>query len=225
MPVSLLEDFLGAFHRRMLERMRVAGLDDPPRSFLETDETSETNETVEDEGNVTESLRSVVDAKSNPSCEVVKSIQPEREHARRTCRSELSKGAEKKSTGGADTASADKTTCTLGTGILKSVGSPLGDRDVNSRDSQAQPGYRGYTARSRGERVSRTPTQSDNAVTLIHDPFSLDTRRRLTTDTARYKRWVSSSSVVHDVRQDTRVGTLSACCMYAPHDLWLRYKL
>lgn len=191
--------------------MRVAGLDHPPSAFFAQNETSENSEAVEDDNNVGESPRE--DTESNSSCQVGTSVPPERGHESRTCRSKLSKGAEKESTGDTDTASAGTGACTPRAGNHKSVGRPLGDRDVNSRDSLAQPGYKGDAARSRGDRVSRTPTTDDLISTLIHDPFSLDARRRLTTDTARYKHWASSSRLVHDVRQDTRVGT-PFCLLY-----------
>lgn len=204
-PVSLLEDFLAAFHQRMLERMRVAGLDNPPRPFLSQNETSESiDAAVEDESSVGSSPRSIEGAKSKSS-QIGMSMQPEDGRDFRSCWSELSKGAEKECTGGADTASAGTTACTPTDKNLKSVGRPLGDRDINSRDSQAQPGCQGYTTKRRGDRVSRTPPKSGNMTTLIHDPFSLDERRRLTTDTAQYKHWASFSRLVHDVRQDTRL--------------------
>lgn len=206
MPVSLLEDFSGAFHRRMLERMRAAGLDHPPRSFFAQNETSESIHTAaEDDGNVGEPPRSVEGAKAISSSHTGMSMQPEHRRDLQACSSELGRGTEKEFTGGADTPGAGMTASAPTEGNLKSVGRPLGDRDVNSRDSQAQPGCKGCTAESRGDRIPRTPPESDSMTTLIRDPFSLDERRRLTTDTARYKRWASSSSIVHDVRQDTRV--------------------
>lgn len=206
-PVSLLEDFLGAFHRRMLERMRVAGLDHPPCSDFAQNDTRESIDTVEDESSVGKPSRSVEEAKSSSSSQIGMGMQqPKHEHERdrRSCWSERSKGAEQECTGGEDAADAGTTVCTLREGNLKSVGGPLGDRDVNSRDSQLQPRCKGYTAKSEGDRVSRTPVESDNkATTLIRDPFSPDERRHLTTNTARYAHWASSSSIVHDVRQVT----------------------
>lgn len=206
MPVSLLEHFLAAFHRRMLERMRIAGQDHPPCSYFAQNDTRESIDAVEDEGSVGEPPESVEEAKSNTSSQIGVLTQPEHGRDRPTCWSELSKGDEKKCTGGADAADDGTTACTSRERNLKSVGGPLGDQDVNSRDNQAQPRCKGYTAKSRGDRVSRTPAEShDVATTLIRDPFSLDERRRLTTDTARHRHWVGSSSIVHDVRQDTRV--------------------
>lgn len=204
-PVPLLEDFLGAFHRRMLERIRIAGRDPPSRSFCTPSETLDGIGTVRAMGRVGESPRGVEGPKSSPPSEVGMRMQPENGGDRRSCGNELSKGAEKDCAGGADAASAGSTACTPREINLKSVGRlgrPLGDRDVNSHHSQAQPSE-GCNAKTRGDRVSRTPAESNSTPTLIHDPFSLDERRRLTTDTALYKEWARSSSIVHDIRQDT----------------------
>lgn len=202
MPVSLLEDFLGAFHRRMLERMRTA---DQDPSFFARNDTRKSIDSVEDEGSVDDSPRRFRKFKANPSFQVGMGMQRAHARDRQGRWSQLSEGPEKECTGGDDAADGDPTAYTPRERNLKSVRGPLGDQNVNSRDSQAQSRCKGHTSKRSGDRVSCTPSESeDRATTFIRDPFSLDQRKRLTTDAARYKCWASSSSIVHDARQDTK---------------------
>lgn len=121
-------------------------------------------------------------------------------------RSQLSKGVEAEYTSVGDAAGTGTTGCTPRERDIKSA--PLGARNVNSQGRTARP-----TKRNRVETLSSAVKDCDNAATtatLVRNPFSPDRRRRLTTSTTGFLRWASSSSIVHDTRQDTWVGGISA---------------
>lgn len=86
---------------------------------------------------------------------------------------------------------------------LKSVGGPLGVRDANS-----------WSAIGSASGACTGSAGTGTTDTLIRDPFSPDERRRLTTNTTSYKHWVSSSSIVHDIRQDDLNTTCCHSLMY-----------
>lgn len=81
---------------------------------------------------------------------------------------------------------------------------PLGVRDGNMLDSacrgNAESGIeRTRTTRSRNHFDGESPLAT---VTLVNDPFEVDQRRRITTETVRYRNWFRTSNMVHCVRQD-----------------------
>lgn len=153
---------------------------------------------VEDEVSVGDASRSSDAAtlrKSSPSQFTL--LGPDRPSC---SRSELSKGTETECTGDEDAGGTGTIRCAPRERNIKSTGGPLGVRDANSRGGQAEP-----RKGSRGDTLSSASKDSDKAATtatLIRNPFSPGERRRLTTNTARYRRWASSSSIVRDTRQD-----------------------
>lgn len=89
---------------------------------------------------------------------------------------------------------------------LNQVDAPLGARDANSRDGAALRRKKCST-RNKPDRLPRPRVETDKTVTIatatatvVRNPFSPDMRRRLTTNTARYLCWASSSSIVYDTR-------------------------
>lgn len=121
-------------------------------------------------------------------------------------RSQLSKGAEAEYTSVGDATGTGATGCTPRERNIKSA--PLGARDANSQGRIAKP-----TKKNRVDTLSSAVKDRDNATTtstLVRNPFSPDKRRRLTTNTTGFLSWASSSSIVHDFRQDTRAGRISA---------------
>lgn len=197
-PVPLLEEFLRSFHERMLERMKMVGLDSRIGEVKEEIDFTSTRGTRCSE-------QAVLRAKHSRTA-----AHAQREHAPdqpNISQREPIEGVEK--------------LCTVGGGAQDSscraadekhqnqVLAPLRARDANSRDGAALR-RKECSTRNRPDRLPRPRVETDKAATiatatatLVRNPFSPDMRRRLTTDTARYLCWASSSSIVHDTRQDS----------------------
>lgn len=186
-PVSLFEEFLRSFHERMLERMRMVGLDSRIGEVKEEINFASTRS----------SEQAMLRAKRPQTA-----AHAQREHApdqpNMSQRAPI-EGIEKMCTGGGGAYGSRR----------RPGDAPLGGRDVNSRDGAALRRKECSTS-NRPDRLPRPPVETDKTATiatatatLVRNPFSPDMRRRLTTNTAQYLCWASSSSIVYDTRQDS----------------------
>lgn len=184
-PASLLEDFLASFHGRMIERERTRGEELPLPSYFDRGDSQNraARADFEEEASTGDYPRSCEETTrgtsiASPPTDVGVQHKGGRDRSSR-CRNKRSEKADRE--GSSDAAD------TGVRGNLASVGDPLGVRDTNSRRTR---GHVSSSACAGSAGTAATP------VTLIRDPFSPDERRRLTTNTASYKHWASSSSIV-----------------------------
>ncbi|CAN0441730.1 unnamed protein product [Ectocarpus sp. 12 AP-2014] len=186
-PVSLLEDFLRSFHERMLKRMRMVGLDARIGEVKEEIDFASTRSREQ----------AMLRAKQSQTA-----AHAQREHAPdqpNISQHEPIEGINKLCTGGGGPYGSR----------CRPVDAPLGARDVNSRDGAALR-RKECSTRNRPNRLPRPRVETDKTATiatttaaLVRNPFSPDMRRRLTTNTAQYLCWASSSSIVYDTRLDS----------------------
>lgn len=184
-PVSLLEESHGSFHRRMLERMRIAHLDTRKCTSMDASRC----------------IGATTLVKSSPAR--VTLHEPD---CLSSSRSEQSKRAEAEHVSVGDAGGIGTTECAPRESNIKSAGGGLGVRKATGDQTRLKKRIRAHT-------LPTTSKDCDNATTtatLVRNPFSPDKRRRLTTNTTQYLRWASSCSIVHDARQDTWVGIFSA---------------
>ncbi|CAM9995135.1 unnamed protein product [Ectocarpus sp. 6 AP-2014] len=181
-PVSLFEEFLRSFHERMLERMRMVGLDS---------RISEVKEEI-DLASTRSSEQAMLRAKqSQTAAHAQRELAPDQPNISQR---EPIEGIENVCTGGGGACGSR----------CRPVDAPLGARDVNSCDGAALR-RKECSTRNRPDRLSRPRVETDKKATiataiatLICNPFFPDMRRRLTTNTAQYLCWASSSSIVLD---------------------------
>ncbi|CAM9670441.1 unnamed protein product [Laminaria digitata] len=191
-PVSLLEEFQDAFHERMCRKMQMAHTD-PEKCAIEK-------------------MAQLGQAgKKSPESALHEKLEQCEQLEQRSSRTLSNQGLSDKeaeapidSMDGGGAGCVETAQCTPIGGVDKSTRSAFGLH--GDLFTHAAGTCQWCTVRSDSKKPSRGLVGCDcgsTAIDVIQDPFSANKRQLLTVDTAQYRGWARSSTIVNDSRQET----------------------